>query len=139
MFKKFFLFFIFCVFTLFPYHLKASGPDIKEGNWKITVKTEYKGEGMFQIPIRTYTQCITKRNLIPKKNYEAPNCKIIKNEVKGNKVSWIVECKTSKSSVVSKGVVTYKGKTFEGIIKIEHLGTEIIQHIKGKWIGECKY
>ncbi len=140
MFKKILISLVFCAFTLFPYCSKASGPNIKEGEWKITVKTEYKGEVMIQIPERTYTQCITKENLIPKKYSKAQNCKIIKNEIKGNRVSWIVKCKTSGGPVISKGTVTYTYKTFKGIIKIDHMGREIIQYIKGKWIGkECKY
>jgi len=130
-------FFIIFSLILFACSAKSSGPNLKEGKWEITVETEYKGKDMFQIPVRTYTQCITKENVIPQKIDPEKNCKITKHKIEGNKVSWVVECKTSQGSVISNGVATYKETTLNGIIKMQHLGTEIIQKLKGKWIGEC--
>ncbi len=45
---------------------------------------------------------------------------------------------TSEGLVMSEGTVTYKGTTFDGVIKMKHLGTEIIQNMNRRWVGECK-
>ncbi|MCX8012275.1 MAG: DUF3617 family protein [Desulfobacterota bacterium] len=108
---------------------------MKEGLCEITVNMEIPGMTM---PPQTYTQCITKKNLIPKK--EEPNqkgCNTIKTEVNKDTVYWIMECKTKGGVVTSNGYITYKGNTFEGMTKIKHPGTDITQHLKGKWIGPC--
>jgi hypothetical protein len=111
---------------------------MKEGKWEISVKTEIKGEMPFQMPVKTYTQCITKEKAIPQKVDPEQNCEITKYETKGDTVFWVVECKTSEGLVKSEGTVTYRGTTFDGVIKMEHLGTEIIQNMHGRWIGECR-
>lgn len=129
---------VFILFVFFACSSKPSKPNMKEGEWEISVKTEIKGEMPFQMPAKTYTQCITKEKAIPQKVDPEKNCEITKYETKGDTVFWRVECKTSEGLVISEGTVTYRGTIFDGVIKMEHLGTEIIQNINGKWIRECK-
>lgn len=117
---------------------KPSGPNLKEGKWEITVKMELKGEMPFQMPPQTFTQCITKEKSIPQKVDTNQNCQIVKQQAKGDTVSWTMECKTPDGKMISEGTITYKGTTFDGSIKVKHKEIDMIQTMTGKWIGECK-
>jgi hypothetical protein len=128
------------IISLFSFACKSkpSGPNMKEGKWEITVTMEATGKMPFKMPPQTFTQCITKQNAIPQKAEQNQNCKFTKNEMKGDTVLWTVECKTPEGPVVSEGTVTYKGTTFDGVVKMKHFGMDITQNMNGKWIGECK-
>ncbi len=96
-----------------------------------------------QMPSHTYTQCITKKNVVPQKVETNQECKTVKHDVRGDTVTWIIECKTPDGTAVSNGSVTYKGETFDGIVKVSMLGgrggdVEMTQKMLGKWIGQCK-
>ncbi len=117
---------------------KVSGLNMKEGKWEITFTMQATGKMPFQMPPQTFTQCITKENAVPQKVEPNQDCKITKQEVKGDTVSWTVECKTPEGPVITDGTVTYKGTTFDGMIKVKQKDMEITQTMNGKWIGECK-
>lgn len=123
---------------LFTCSSSPSGPKLKEGKWEITVRMEVKEKIPFQMPPQSFTQCITKEKAVPYHADPNQNCKITKQEIKGNTVSWIMECKTPEGPVVSEGTVTYKDTTFDGVIKMKQRGMEFTQTMKGRWIGECK-
>ncbi len=60
---------------------------MKEGKVEISVKTEIRGKKcLFQMPIKTYTQCITKEKAIPQKVDPEQNCEITKYETKEDTV-----------------------------------------------------
>lgn len=116
-------------------------PNMKEGLWEITVKMEMPGMPM-QMPPQTFTQCITKKDVVPRREEPNQECKVIKTDVKGDTVTWIIECKTREGTAVSNGKVTYKGDTFDGVVKMSMHGgrrgsMEITQQMKGKWTGQC--
>lgn len=117
---------------------KVGGLNMKEGKWEITITMQATGKMPIQMPPQTFTQCITKEDAVPQKVETSQDCKITKKEVKGDTVSWVVECKTPQGPVTSEGTVTYKGTTFDGVIKMKDRGMEITQTMNGKWIGECK-
>jgi hypothetical protein len=91
-----------------------------------------------KMPPQTYTHCLTKKDMVPQKEEPNQECKMIKHDVKGDTVTWVIECKTREGTAVSNGRVTYKGTTFEGGIKVKHAGMEMTQNLSGKWIGKCK-
>lgn len=138
MYRKVLLLLIVVSLFFFACSSKPSGPNMKEGKWEITVKIETTGDMPFQMPTQTFTQCITKDNAIPQKAETDQNCKITKNTMSGDTVSWTVECKTPEGPVISEGTVTYKEDRFEGVVKMKHFGMDITQYMNGKWIGECK-
>lgn len=111
--------------------------NMKEGLWEITMTMDIPGMPM-KMPPQTYTHCITKKDMVPQKEEPNQECKVIKHDVKGDTVTWVVECKTPEGEAVSNGKVTYKGITFEGVVKTKHAGMEMTQNLKGKWIGQCK-
>lgn len=127
------------VIALLPLYLNdmAQGQNMKEGLWEITMRMEMPGMSM-KMPPQTYTQCLTKKEGVPQKAEPGQECKMVKSVIKGDTVSWLMECKTKEGTVIFDGKVTYKGETFEGVIKMKQSGMEMIQHLNGKWIGQCK-
>jgi hypothetical protein len=113
------------------------GPNMKEGLWEITIRMEVPGMPV-QMPPQTYTQCLTQKEAVPQQKAPDQNCKITKQDIKGDTVSWVVECNTSEGTAVSDGRLTYKGDTFEGIITMKQRGMEVTQRLSGRWIGKCE-
>ena len=114
-----------------------AGPNMKEGKWQISSKMEMPGMPM-QIPAQTYTHCLTKEDMVPRQKTPDQNCKMVNNTVKGSTVSWQMECATPQGPSTIDGKVTYKGDSFDGIIKIRQAGMEMTQQMSGKWIGPCQ-
>ncbi len=130
-----------CIFSLFLGNAIAEGPNMKEGLWEMTMRMKVSGMPM-QMPSQTYTHCITKEDMVPQKEEPNQECKMVRHDVKGDTVTWIVECKGPEGITRGDGRVTYKGDTFEGIIKMSMTGDEMggmdmTQHLKGRWIGQC--
>ena len=115
----------------------AEAQNMKEGLWQITMTIEMPGMPM-QMPPQTYTHCLTKKDMVPQKGEPNQECRMVKRDIEGDTVTWVMECKTSEGTAVFNGKVTYKGDSFEGIIKMKQSGMEMTQNLKGKWIGECK-
>lgn len=121
-----------------------SGPNMKEGLWEITVKMDMPGMPM-QMPPQSYRHCLSQKDMVPK-TQEQPGqtgCKEVKREVKGDTVSWVVECRAEEGTVTNSGTLTYRGDTLEGLVKVRvpdgRKGTmEMTQHMNGKWVGPCK-
>lgn len=139
--KKIFISLFVISLFLFSGNVLA-GANMKEGLWEITVKIEMPGIPM-QMPPQTFTQCITKKDMVPQRKEPGQECKVIRTDVKGDTVTWVVECKTREGTSVSNGRVTYKGDTFDGVVKMSMPGgrrgaMEMTQQTKGKWIGQCK-
>lgn len=134
--KKVFIL-LFVISTVLISCTVQTGPNMKEGKWEVTIRMEVPGMPV-QIAPQTYTQCLTKKEAIPRGQTPDQNCKITKQDITGDAVSWRMECQTSEGPAVSDGRLTYKGDTFAGIITMKHKGMEVTQRLSGKWIGKCK-
>ena len=135
--KKFLVLVLIFLCFFIAFSVMAEGVNMKEGLWQITVTMEIPGMSI-QMPSHTFTHCLTKTYYIPLEEEPNKDCKIIKHDIIGDTVTWIVKCKTPEGSVISKGKVTYKGTTFDGVVKLEQEGMKITQKMKGKLIGKCK-
>jgi hypothetical protein len=113
------------------------GPNMKEGMWEITIRMEVPGMPVQMSP-QTYTQCLTKKEAVPQREEPSQACKIVKQDIKGDTVSWVVECHTGEGITVSDGRIAYKGDTMEGVIKMKQKGMEVTQRLSGRWIGKCE-
>lgn len=130
---KLFLLFAFSLFILPLY-----SQDIKEGEWEYTIKMKMEGLD-FEIPHVTLKQCIKKENPFPIEPEEKEkNCKVLKQEVKGSKVNWEIECKDKDEVVNIKGEITYKENSFEGKAILKSKEGEFTQIYSGKYLGPCK-
>lgn len=113
--------------------------NIKEGLWEITVKMEMEEEMPAQMPAQTIKQCIKKDNPVPKLEEPDKDCKFVSKEIKGDTVSWKVECRDKEGVTTISGKITYRGTTFDGIEEVREDGELIMKaKISGKWIGQCK-
>lgn len=130
------------LFLLLISQFAFSQEEIKEGEWEITIQMEMKGVD-FQMPPTTVKQCIKKEKPFPMEfgKEKMPDCKILKHEIKGNTVSYEMECKDNGTKTYTKGNITYKGNSFEGKTTIKMTGKEemeMTQIMKGKYLGPCK-
>lgn len=113
-----------------------SGPNLQEGLWEITNRMEMPGMPM-NIPPSTHTQCITNENLVPRGGQESGECKITGSTVKGDTVTWTMECNSPEGKTKANGEITYQGDTFKGIIKVSMQGMDMTQRLSGRRVGDC--
>lgn len=137
--------------VLFVVLLCAAGasaePNMQEGKWEMTVKMDMSGmpNMPITIPPTTFTQCLTKKDLVPQKAEKNTDCKMISNKIEGNTVTWVVQCNHKDGSVTdSDGKITYKGASFDGVINMTMKGGKrgggpgkMSNKISGKRIGDC--
>jgi len=113
------------------------GVNMKDGLWEITSKIEMPGMP-FAMPPQTFRQCLTKDNMIPRKEEGTHECKILDKEIKGNTFTWTIRCTGSEGTYLMKGKTTYNRDRFTGEMEMTSPdGTEMVQHMKGRRIGEC--
>lgn len=129
------------VVTVFWITATYAGPNMQEGKWEITSKMEMKGMPMEMSAVKT-TMCLNSKDVVPQKTEKNQDCKMINNKVEGNTVSWVMQCKDKKGNAVdSKGKITYKGASFDGVVEMDMSGKEGRQHMSqkmaGKRIGDC--
>jgi hypothetical protein len=130
------------VFSLVLSGFAFAEPNMQEGMWEITMKTEMAGMPMAMPPMK-FTQCLTKKDLVPQKKEKNEDCKMISTKVDGNVVTWVAQCRMKDGTVDSTGKITYKGNGFDGVIKVlmdtKDTGkVEVTQHMSGQRIGDCK-
>lgn len=53
-------------------------------------------------------------------------------------ITMSMECNSPEGKIVINGRATYRGTTFNGIVKVKQADMEITQKMNGKWIGKCK-
>lgn len=119
-------------------------PNFSEGQWE--VKGEMKLEGMpFPMPAMPfgYSQCITKKDLVPQKQEKNQECSTVSQKIEGNTVSWAMSCKDKNGNVTdSTGTATYAGATFEATMHMvttdakKSVSTSNMT-MKGKRTGDC--
>lgn len=130
--RIFFLFLFFIAST-------AGAVELKEGLWEMTSKMEMKGMPM-EMPPQKFKQCITKDKAVPMEMEDKDvKCKVVEQKTTGNTIFWKVICKDKEGETIITGKGTYNSDKFEGENKIKTSdGMEMIQNIKGRWIGKCK-
>jgi hypothetical protein len=97
-------------------------------------------QGM-EIPPQTFSQCITKKDMVPQNNNDPNqqgNCKVSDVQTNGNTVSWTMVCKTEGGEMKSTGKITYQGDSFKGESTSEMMGMVMVAEMSGKRIGPCQ-
>ncbi len=98
--------------------LSAAEVNMQEGNWETTM--EMKMEGMpFPMPPVTskVTQCITKKDLVPKTAKKDQKCDVKEQKITGNKVTWKMICVDKNGTMEGQGEITYAGNSYQGTVK----------------------
>ena len=114
-----------------------ASPDIKEGNWEITVKMEMPGMPM-EMPAVQFTQCLSSQNTIPVNKDELKDCKMLSSSTDGNTAKWVMQCSQGGQQITSRGKITYSGDTFNGEAQIQMQGMDITQKMTGRHMGACE-
>ncbi|MEW6599456.1 MAG: DUF3617 family protein [Nitrospirota bacterium] len=112
--------------------------DMRDGLWEITTKMEMPDMPMEMPPFK-FTQCLTSKDSVPQDKAEHnQDCKVTNTDVKGNTVTWEVNCVSDGKPVKSTGKVTYSGDSFTGETRMETDGMKMLQKMSGRRIGNCK-
>lgn len=115
----------------------AYGLNMKDGLWEITSRLEMPGMPM-EMPAQTYTQCITRKDSVPK-GQNAEDCKILKKETRGDTVIWDMECSTPEGRMRMQGEITYAGTSFKGTVRMQSAdGMDMLNKMSGRRVGDCK-
>jgi len=129
-----------------------AGPNMRPGLWEMTLQTQMQGmegapmgiQGMTgAMPAFTHRQCITAKDLVPRTQRPGEQCKVSTQKIKGNTVTWQVQCDSQGMKTTGSGRVTYSGTSYNGTIDMQMTGgpmgtMKMSQVIRGKRIGDCK-
>ena len=116
---------------------ESAGIDMKEGNWEISSETSMTmgGTSMPSMANKS-TYCLTRQDPVPAGEKDK-ECKIVKQKIAGNKVSWRMECKKGEG----EGEISYHGTTYNGFFKMKMAedGQTMTMNMKlaGKYLGPC--
>ena len=114
-----------------------AGVDMKDGDWEISSEMSVTMGGM-SMPSTAHksTYCLTKEDPVPRSGKDK-ECRIVKQKVTGNKVSWRMECKKGEA----EGEISYHGTTYNGFMKMKMVedGQTMNMDMKlaGKYLGPC--
>jgi hypothetical protein len=121
----------------------AAGPEVHEGQWEITTQMIITGMPFHPKPV-TRTQCVTKKDPVPRPSEDRGKCEVSTVKGDGNKWSYHVVCvKSANDKAEGNGEITYSGDTMEGsaTFKITNprapQSVEASQTIKGRRLGDC--
>jgi hypothetical protein len=114
-----------------------AGVDMKDGDWEISHETSMTMGGMSMPPqAGKSTYCLTQEDPVPRSGNDQ-ECRIVKQKVTGNKVSWRMECKKGEA----EGEISYHGTTYDGFMKMKMVedGETMTMNMKlaGRYLGPC--
>ena len=138
MFKKLFIVSAILLTSL-SISFAGSTPNLKEGKWEITIKTEMEGMPM-NMPAVKNTQCLTKDDYVPKNSQPGQECEISDTKISGDTVTWAMKCNGRGGEIKGTGKITYKGDTFSGEMIINMSGAnnmKITNKMNGRRLGDC--
>lgn len=108
----------------------AAALDLQDGYWETMVTIRVQG-GILPVPAIKSSKCITHDDPIPNStNSPHLNCRIFDKQIRGNDVSWRLECADEKGRMEGQGKITYAGKTFDGGMEMEVSQLKGDRHIK---------
>jgi len=116
---------------------QAADLNMEPGMWKWISTLEIEGMEL-PIPPVTYSSCITKQDLIPKKPEDDQGCKNIDQKITDNSVQWKMECNEDGDITVAEGKISYSGTSAKGNIQVTTKGMKMITKLKGERTGACE-
>lgn len=118
-------------------HSQAATVDMQPGMWEWIMTMEMQGVPM-AIPPTTYSDCLSKDDLVPRQPQQGNQCKLVESDVSGDSVSWKIECPTPNGASISEGRMTYKGTTATGEMNAITQGMTMKSTLNGRRTGACK-
>ena len=118
--------------------VSAQGP-MREGRWEVTMQMQMPNMPM-QMPAMKNSQCITKEQLqdpskgLPSASPDRNNsCTVSDYKADGNKVTWKMAC----PDMTGTGEITFKGDTYDGLMKLTSSQGEMSMKMSAKRLGDC--
>lgn len=119
----------------------GSGPELQEGMWEITTEMNMAGMPM-QIPAMVHRQCLSQDDVVPRQGpAQQEICDYSKAKIRGNTVTWTVECNSPGGTTTTAGEITYHGTTFDGTMHVSMSGAVEMSgtnRISGRRVGDCQ-
>lgn len=120
-------------------------PDIKEGLWELTVKSEIAAMGA-AMPAMGYTSqhCLNKKTAgDPQTLLQNNQCEISNLNQQATLVTWNMRCQQQGIQMTGDGKVSYQHESFNGIFNMtmqaEGAGAmKITSQTSGRYLGNCK-
>lgn len=124
----------------------AQPEGFQPGQWEIKIKMKIEG-APFALPEQTVKQCLSAEDWAPRPNPPGMEegdlqCKMLRQEVAGNRATFEMECTGSDGTMKMTGETSYSGETFEGSMQMEGHGGEmegvkIGFLMRGRYLGPC--
>lgn len=111
---------------------------MREGRWEVTIQMSMPNMPM-QMPATKNVQCVTRDQLkdpaasLPSGPDRTNSCKVEDYKTEGSRVSWKVAC----PSMSGTGEMTFKGDTYDGLMKMTTERGEMTMKMTGKRLGDC--
>lgn len=118
-------------------------PGFHEGEWQTTVKMEMQGIPV-EMPPLTSSQCLTRKDLVPKTQQPGQDCRLLKRKITGDTVSWEMECKSKDGGTMrGRGEIAYRQDSYSGTLKMEFDESGVPRMtmnyaLTGRRVGPCK-
>lgn len=110
----------------------------KPGKWKVTMQMEMPGMPIKMPPVNMEI-CLTEEDLKdPQKsvpNDPKSKCTVADYKVKGDTVSWSIDC--PEQSMRGTGEITYTGDSYTGGMEMTIGDQQMTVKYSGKWLGTC--
>ena len=130
---------------IFPVVALAAGDlDLEDGYWETSVNIGIQG-GILPLPAIKTAKCITHQDPLPNSVESGHmHCRVFDKAIKGNDVTWHIECSDAKGKMEGQGKITYAGDKFSGSMEVLVTQAEKNRHAKleyvmrGERTRECK-
>lgn len=135
----------FCYFFLTQLARADSLPDIKEGLWELTFKSDITAMPT-TMPSVGYTSqhCLNKQTAgDPHTILQNNQCEILNLNQQATQVSWEMRCQQQGIQMTGDGKVNYSHESFNGIFNMIMQGEgagamKITTQTTGRYLGNCK-
>lgn len=108
---------------------------LSAGKWQVTQVVEAGGTAM---PPHTLTFCHKATDAegpLPSQSMPG-DCTMKNQKTSGNTVTWDIAC-SGEFSMQGSGEMTYRGDSYEGVVRMESPQGKMTTRMNGKRLGEC--
>ncbi len=114
--------------------------EINTGLWEITARLDMVDMPMNVAPQKS-RQCLKKDHLVPSTQSQK-GCTVTGHGVKGNTVTWSMECDTPQGPAVGEGKMTFRGNSMSGqstiTMNVNGQTVSMRSNLSGRRVGDCK-
>jgi len=122
-----------------PVLAHGAAPNLREGEWEITMKMEMPGMPM-AMPAQVMQRCVTKKDLanpVPGPQAGDGRCKMTDHRMQGNTATWKLAC---EDGTTGSGTANYGDTSYTSTITTQQGGQSpaMTMHQSGRYLGACR-